>query len=330
MRFWLSLSLCLAACDSSTGRSTGTSGGRSDGGAHDLSIVTLNGDAGPTMSCAAGAPDQSGCGCPNVGAVRACYPTAATPNTRGIGACKDGTQTCDSSGEFSGWSDCTGATTPTAEVCNDQIDNNCDGTIDCADPTCATDPSCNSGCTDGQTRDCYTGPSGTEGVGTCKGGTQTCSGGKWPSDCPGQVLPAAEDCTDARDHNCNYLPGCLDFSCILTPGCQSNCTMANLDSGCQCPDGAGDTATCPDGFFGKPKMVGGSLIPMDQCCPCTAGDCGNAGCCAETVCAGNAQCAGLTCTPLPSSCMGRVDMDCDDFPEDCDEPCCKCTSCSSM
>ena len=66
---------------------------------------------------------------------------------------------------------------------------------------------------------------------------------------------------------------------------------------------------------------------MDQCCPCTAGDCGNAGCCAEAVCLNDAQCSGLVCKPLPSSCMGRVNADCDDFPEDCDEPCCKCTTC---
>ena len=52
-----------------------------------------------------------------------------------------------------------------------------------------------------------------------------------------------------------------------------------------------------------------------------------AGCCAESVCAGNSQCAGLTCKPLPASCNGKVNADCDDFPEDCDEPCCKCTNC---
>ena len=33
---------------------------------------------------------------------------------------------------------------------------------------------------------------GTAGVGTCHGGTQVCTGGAWPTDCPGEVLPAAE------------------------------------------------------------------------------------------------------------------------------------------
>jgi hypothetical protein len=277
------------------------------------------------MSCLADAPDQVGCSCPTENTTRPCYP--ADPSTRNLGVCKDGTQTCNGSGEFAAWGACMGAVTPVAENCTDGIDNSCDGKVDCADPTCATNAACNTGCTDGQTRPCYTGPSGTEGVGTCKAGTQTCAGGQWPSTCPGQVLPTTENCTDALDHDCNHLPGCLDlFACAFNPICMGNCDASKVDPGCVCPTGAGDTATCPDGDVDKPKNNGG-LVPMDQCCPCTGSDCGNPGCCAETVCAGNAACAGLICKPLPASCMGMVNADCDDFPEDCDEPCCKCTNC---
>jgi len=268
MKGLIVIAFAFAACNADTGRMLGgTTGGTTGGGPRDLSAAE-NGDmalpdGGPNMSCLADAPDQAGCSCPMMGATRPCYP--ADPSTRNIGVCKDGMQTCDGSGEFAAWGMCTGAVTPVAEVCTDGIDNSCDGKIDCADASCATNAACNTGCTDGQTRPCYTGPSGTEGVGTCKAGTQTCSGGQWPS-------------------------------------------------------------TCPEGDVDKPKNTGG-LVPMDQCCPCTAGDCGNPGCCAETVCAGNAACAGLICKPLPSSCMGMVNADCDDFPEDCDEPCCKCTNC---
>ena len=49
--------------------------------------------------------------------------------------------------------------------------------------------------------------------------------------------------------------------------------------------------------------------------------------CGEAVCAGSSSCAGLTCKPLPASCNGQVNFDCDDFPEDCDEPCCPCSNC---
>jgi len=36
--------------------------------------------------------------------------------------------------------------TPTAEVCTDGVDNDCDGLIDCADPDCAGNPACTSTC----------------------------------------------------------------------------------------------------------------------------------------------------------------------------------------
>jgi hypothetical protein len=91
-----------------------------------------------------------------------------------------------------------------------------------------------------------------------------------------------------------------------------------------CPKGEGDVATCPDGMVG---ISMGAFPGTVECCPCTANDCGNPGCCAESVCAGNSACTGLTCKALPASCMGQVNFDCDDFPEDCDEPCCKCTTC---
>jgi hypothetical protein len=151
-------------------------------------------------------------------------------------------------------------------------------------------------------------------------------GGQWPSTCTGEVLPAQENCCDALDHNCNGLPGCLDlFLCITASCCQNSCDASHVDPGCVCPQGSGDTATCPNGDHGVSK---GGFPPLDECCPCTANDCGDPQCCGETACAGNPSCANVTCKPLPASCNGQVNADCDDFPEDCDEPCCKCTHCS--
>ncbi|MDA8166011.1 MAG: GDSL-type esterase/lipase family protein, partial [Desulfobacteraceae bacterium] len=46
-------------------------------------------------------------------------------------------------------------------------------------------------CGEGETKSCYSGPAGTEGVGVCRSGVQTCSGGQWGV-CQGEVLPGQE------------------------------------------------------------------------------------------------------------------------------------------
>ncbi len=58
-------------------------------------------------------------------------------------------------------------------------------------------------CEPGATRACYDGAAGTEGVGPCRGGTQTCSpDGVWLA-CTDQVIPTGENCTNGIDDNCN-------------------------------------------------------------------------------------------------------------------------------
>jgi hypothetical protein len=304
----------------------------------------IDNDCNGLTDCAdpacAGAP-----GC--CGGSRACYD--GPMGTEGVGPCKGGMQTC-ANGVWS--MTCTGEVLPSMENCTDGIDNDCNGLTDCADPACANAPNC-SGCTNGMTRPCYDGPMGTENVGICHGGTQTCVNGQWQMTCVGEQLPQAEVCSDNMDHNCNGLPGCLDIlSCALDPACQNSCTQASVDPGCVCPTGSGDQALCPGGYFGQTPTGGGgqpclsnadcaagltcfffmctppSGLAQEECCPCTASVCATQpNCCAEAVCATDPSCAGMTCKPLPQMCNGMTNADCDDFPEDCDEPCCKCTMC---
>lgn len=77
------------------------------------------------------------------------------------------------------------------------------------DTGCETDVSAGGGCscTPGDTQSCYTGPPGTQDIGTCKGGTSTCdpTGTKW-GPCDGQVTPTFDTCADSKDNDCDGTP----------------------------------------------------------------------------------------------------------------------------
>ena len=298
----------------------GTAGG--DGGSFthdDATTFGDGGDAGSPPVCNPMSEDLDGCTCPSIGGTRACY--TGDPKTRGVGSCKDGSQTCTGSNEFGTWGPCTGQVLPAPPVCDGTVDTSCNGKTGCNNPICANTPVCNTGCTNGQTRPCYDGPTGTENRGVCKDGTQTCVGSTWGA-CTGEVTPQPHNCCDAIDHACNGLPGCLSlFACATASCCQSSCDAGATDPGCVCMTGSGDTATCPRGDHYVHK---GGLPGTDECCPCSTSTC-DYNCCGETVCAGNAACSNMVCKPLDPSCNGTVSADCDDFPEDCDEPCCECT-----
>ncbi len=62
---------------------------------------------------------------------------------------------------------------------------------------------CQADCNPGDHRACYTGAQGTEGVGLCTGGMQTCTaGGQW-GDCNGEVTPRGEICGNNLDDDCD-------------------------------------------------------------------------------------------------------------------------------
>jgi hypothetical protein len=80
---------------------------------------------------------------------------------------------------------------PSDEICGDGLDNDCDGQTD---EGCECDP--------GEEQACYPGPEGTEGVGLCQAGTQTCDeNGQW-GECVGAIVPTDEIC-DLLDNDCD-------------------------------------------------------------------------------------------------------------------------------
>lgn len=114
------------------------------------------------------ATDDANCG----GCDQPCAPDNASPSCV-AGEC--GVGDCDN-----GYNDCNGA-----------ANDGCEVQGDCA-------------CTPNQQYACYTGPNGTQGVGICADGTQTCNAqGTALGPCIGQVLPGLEVCANGVDENCD-------------------------------------------------------------------------------------------------------------------------------
>jgi hypothetical protein len=95
------------------------------------------------------------------------------------GACQQGIQRCIN-GKFG---ECKGEIAATREDCNGK-DDDCNGKVD-----------------DNLSNECFSGPQGAAGKGSCKAGSRTCNAGKW-TECKGEVLPGKEVC-DGKDNDCD-------------------------------------------------------------------------------------------------------------------------------
>ena len=234
---------------------------------------------------------------------RACYDGPA--GTQDTGLCRGGRSTC-AGGEFG---DCVGQITPRPEVC-DSADNDCNGeTDDLPAGMCVCEP--------GQARDCYSGDEGTQNVGTCRAGRQTCqANGLGYGACNGEVLPGAEVC-DGLDNDCN---GTVDDAAGVGVPCVGGDGECRRDGGLVCDPRSGDLVC---------DAVPGA--PQDEICDGLDNDCnGNRDDVAglgdrctngEGVCqrAGNRVCdlneRALVCNAVPGEPLDEI---CDGFDNDCD------------
>jgi hypothetical protein len=147
------------------------------------------------------------CAC-NVGTTRTCYDGPA--GTLGIGPCKAGVQTCSTP---NGFGSCADEIVPQAETCNG-IDDDCNGFVD--EGACP--------CVPKSVMSCYTGPIGTDGIGSCTAGLATCKDdGSGFGPCVGDVLPSPETCGNSFDDDCNGQLNESGANCVCKPGSSRAC-----------------------------------------------------------------------------------------------------------
>jgi hypothetical protein len=231
-----------AAGDAGAGGSAASGGGAGDGGPPGCAVPSdcPSGQYCDAASgqCQAGCDEASDCAAPSphcnvsthqcaecvfdpdCGAGQICVGSTCTTGCSAAQPCPAGDTCCGSSchnltSDLTNCGSCGNACPPlpnSASACTGGqcIMAGCTlGFADCnADPTdgCEWNASVNGPCTcqPGSTQSCYFGPAGTENVGICKGGTQTCAptGLGW-SPCVGQVLPIEEVCANGIDEDCS-------------------------------------------------------------------------------------------------------------------------------
>lgn len=135
------------------------------------------------------------------------------------------------------------------EICDDGIDNNCIGKIDCLDQNCSSDSVCMI-CTDNDT-DGYAVEGGGCGATDCNDNDLAVSPG------------AVENCSDLIDNDCDGLLDCTDADCNGDAACAPTCIPeASREKGKKCSDGidndCDDVTDADDPDCGGDTSTGGT------------------------------------------------------------------------
>lgn len=204
------LGALLGACGVPVTADSGVDSGVDSGAAEAGTDATADTGIDATTDTGIGPPECSSM------STRFCYD--GPPGTRNLGACRDGSQEC----RAGRWGPCVGQALPRAEVCGNDLDEDCNGSLLCpGDVVDVTDvrdvasdaprPDCNDADGDG-----YGVGAGCLGI-DCDDSDRTSH-------------PGAEERCDGADNNCNGVP-------------DSSEPTAMLDAWCVASAGAGITAT---------------------------------------------------------------------------------------
>ncbi|MDQ3265629.1 MAG: MopE-related protein [Myxococcota bacterium] len=126
-------------------------------------------------------------------------------------------------------------------ACNDGVDNDCDGQVDCQDASCEAQACSASG--------------------TCTGGACLCTGGGNPE------TPEAT-CNDGADNDCDGLVDCADLSDCSGRTCGVNGLICGVGGACVC---SGNGSTAEPG--GETRCNDGSDNDCDGLSDCADPDC---------------------------------------------------------
>ena len=239
---------------------------------------------------------DNGCVC-TPGSTTACM-------TSRLGICSAGLQTCLDDG--SGYGPCVQTAIEFPEVCDDALDSDCDGNVDCEDADCVGDLACvipPPMCAPGDRKSCT-----VPLPGICSEGEIVCdSFGAW-GPCVPILLPGdiSEDCGSFGDEDCDGVSDCSD-----TADCATDIACLGWGSSKCTP---GDSKPCMTGLPGLCAVgvqnCNGSgtwdpcaavLLPGDLSEDCSSAgdeDCDGASDCSDTDCV-----ADPACTSSPPACV---------------------------
>ena len=168
-----------------------------------------------------------------------------------LGVCSAGIQTCSSEGL---WSECVEAESIVSEICDDGLDNDCNGLIDCEDEACAEDLACQSDfvpepettteCELETQQSCSTAL-----LGICAVGTQACNQEGFWGECIQDNASTTEVCDNQLDDDCNGLIDCEDEACAEDQVCQpepepESCGDNIINGEEQCDQGESNGVEC--------------------------------------------------------------------------------------